>query len=64
MIGDLRMWLQLMRLQFEVVRGPVGVDWGRFGAGLGPQGPQAGPKSTLIDPDRTSDNLKLQPHKL
>ena len=32
-IGDLWMWLQLMWLQFEVVRGPVGVVWGRFGAG-------------------------------
>ncbi len=25
------MWLQLMWLQFEVVRGPVGVVWGRLG---------------------------------
>jgi hypothetical protein len=34
-VGDLWMWLQLMWLQFEVVRGPVGVVWGsiwgRFG---------------------------------
>ncbi len=35
-LGDLWMWLQLMWLQFEVVRGPVGVVWGRFG---GPSGP-------------------------
>ena len=27
-------------------------------------GPQTGPKSTPNDPDRTSDNLKLQPQKL
>ncbi len=26
--GDLWMWLQLMWLKFEVVRGPVGVVWG------------------------------------
>ncbi len=51
------MWLQLMWLQSEIVRGPVGVDWGPFG-------PQTGPKSILNDPDRTSDNLKLQPHEL
>ncbi len=35
-LGDLRMWLQLMWLQFEVVRGPVGGHlesiWGRLGA--------------------------------
>ncbi len=29
--GGLLIWLQLMWLQFEVVRGPVGVVWGRFG---------------------------------
>ncbi len=63
-VGDLWMWLQLMWLQFEVVRGPVAVVWDRFEAGLGPFGPQAGPKSTTNDPDRTSDNLKLQPHEL
>jgi hypothetical protein len=44
------MWLQLMWLQFENVRGPVGVV--------------TGPKSTPKDPDRNSDNLNLQPHKL
>ncbi len=36
-VGDLWMWLELMRLQFEVVRGPVGVVWGRFEAGFGPK---------------------------
>ena len=41
-----------------------GVFWGRFGVGLGFFGPQAGPKSTPHDPDRTSDNSKLQPHEL
>ena len=35
-IGDLWMWLQFMWLQFEIVRGPVGVAWGRFAAGLEP----------------------------
>ncbi len=34
--------------------------WGR----LGPKGFQTVPKSTPSDPDRTSDNLKLQPHEL
>ncbi len=38
------MWLQLMWLQFEVVRGPVGVVGGQFGAGLGPKGLQIDPK--------------------
>ena len=46
----LSMWLQFLWLQFEVVRGPVGVVCCRFGAG--------------DDPDRASDILKLQPHKL
>ncbi len=41
-VGDQWMRLQLMWLQFEVVRGPVLIVWGRFGAGLGPFGPQAG----------------------
>ncbi len=38
LIGDLWMWLQLMWLQFEVLRGPVGDVWAwdRFGTGLGP----------------------------
>ncbi len=54
-IGDLWMWLQLMWLRFEAVRGPAGVVWGR--------GP-LGPKSAVNDTDRTSDNLKLQPHEL
>ncbi len=46
-IGDLWMWLHLMWLQSEVARGPVGVVGGRFGTGLGPIGPQTGPKTTL-----------------
>jgi hypothetical protein len=62
--GDLCMWLQLTWLQFAVVRGPVGVIGGRFGTGLGPNGPQPSSKSTPSDPDRTSDNLQLQPHDL
>ena len=67
LIGDLWMWLQLMWLQFEVVRGPAGVVWARFGTGLGSCGPQASPKSTPNDRHRTSDNLKwlsqdLLPH--
>jgi hypothetical protein len=33
-IDKLWMWRQLVRLQFEVVRGPVGVVWGRFGGRL------------------------------
>ena len=41
-----------------------GLVCSRFGAGLGLFGPQAGPKSTPNDPDRTSDNSKLQPHEL
>ncbi len=41
--------LQLMRLQFEVVRSPVGVVWGRIGVGLGPFGLRAGPESTTND---------------
>ncbi len=57
-LGDLWMWLQLMWLQCEVVRGPVGIVWGRFGTGLGPFGPLTEPKSTLNDTDRTSDNQK------
>ncbi len=65
-IGDLWMWLQLMWLRFEVVRGPVGVVSDRCGAGLGPFGPrpQPGPKPIPDDPDRTSDSIKLQPHAL
>ena len=43
-LGDLWMWLQLMWLQFVVVRGPVAVVCGRFGAGLGPNRPQIDPK--------------------
>ncbi len=35
--GDLWMSLQLMWLQSEVVRSPVGLVWVRFGAGLGPK---------------------------
>ena len=63
-IGDLWMWPQLRWLQFEVVRGPTGVVWGRFGGGWGapwaPNRPQIGPTG----PRRTSHNLKLQPHEL
>jgi hypothetical protein len=58
------MWLQLVWLQVEVVRGPVGLAWDPFGAGLGPKGPQTGPKSIPNDPDLTSDNLKLHPEEL
>ncbi len=56
--------LQLMWLQFEVVRGPVGVVWGRFWAGLGPKGPQTGPKWIPNNPNRTSDSFKLLPREL
>ncbi len=45
----------------EVRSGSRGVD---SGPGLGPFGPEPGPRSTPNDPDRTSDNLKLQPHEL
>ncbi len=48
-LGGLLMWLQLMWLQFEVVRGHVGVVWGQFGAGLGPCGPQINPKRPRPD---------------
>ncbi len=58
--GDLWMWLQLMCLQFEAVRSPVGAVWGQFVWVWGP----TGPKSTPNGPDRTSDNFKLQPHEL
>jgi hypothetical protein len=37
---------------------------GSCGVGLGLFGPQTGPKSNINDPDRTSDNLNLQPHEL
>ncbi len=56
-IGDLWMWLQLKWLHFEGVRGPVGVD-------LRPVWGHLGPKSSPNDFERTSDNLKLQPHEL
>jgi hypothetical protein len=52
--GNLWMWLQLMWLQFEVVRGPVGVIWGRSGAGFRPKGPQTRPR---IDPTRPRPDL-------
>ena len=48
--GDLWMRLQLMWLQFEVVRGPVGV-WGRLGA---PKPAPNRPQMTAPDP-RTPD---------
>ncbi len=41
----------------EVRSGLFRFDWG-------PKEPQTGPKSTPNDPDRTSHNLKLQPHEL
>ncbi len=40
-LGDLWMWLQLTWLKKEIVRGPIGVVWDRFGAGLGPSPPGA-----------------------
>ncbi len=43
-LGDLWMWLQLMWLQFEVVRGPVGVVRDRFEAQRNPNRPQIDPK--------------------
>ena len=58
------MWLQLMWLQVALVRGPVGVVWGRCGTDLGPAEPHTCPKSDPNDPDRTSHNPKLQPHEL
>jgi hypothetical protein len=61
-LGDLWMWLQLVWLQFGVVRsGSSVVD---LGPGLGLFAPQAGPTSTPNDPDQTSDILNLQPHDL
>ncbi len=39
----------LMWLQFEVVRGPVGVAWGRFGALWAPNRPQIDPKRLRPD---------------
>ncbi len=59
-VGDLWMWLKLMWLQFEVVRGRSG----SFGVDLKPKDPQSDPKATPNNPDRTSDNLKLQPYAL
>ncbi len=56
--GDLWMWLELMWLQFEFVRGPVGVAWGRFGAGMGPFGPQTGPESTTNERPKNFEKLK------
>ncbi len=55
---------QLMWLKFEDARGPAGAVCGRFPAGLGPKASQTGPDSVPNDPDRTSDNLKLQPREL
>ncbi len=55
LIGDLWIWLQLMWLRFEVVRGPVGVDlgaiWGQFGPNPAPNQPhatQTGPRQPQI----------------
>ncbi len=53
--GDLWMWLQLMRLQSEVVRGPVGVIWGRLWADLGPRPAPNRPQSTPTGPWTTSN---------
>ena len=47
-----------LRIRLEIV------VWGWVGTGLGSFGPHSGPKSSLNDPDRTSDNLKLQAHEL
>jgi hypothetical protein len=49
--GDLWMWLDLMWLQFEIVGGPAGVVWDRFGASLGPKETHAGPKSKVASYD-------------
>jgi hypothetical protein len=46
-LGVLWMWLQLMWLQFKVVRGPVGVVWGRF----------LTPSRFQIDPQRPRPHL-------
>jgi hypothetical protein len=62
-LGDLWMWLQLMGLQFEVVRGPVGVVWGRCGASLwhfgrkpAPSRPQATPTGLRTTSKRSHMN--------
>ncbi len=53
------------RLQYEVVRGPVEVVWGRFVAALGPKGPpnrpQIGPKAhpSVPAPNRPQSDAKL-----
>ena len=55
------MWLSLMWLKFEVVRGPVGIVWGRFGAGLnGPQNrrPAARPPVTEAARSPTLTNMQ------
>ncbi len=49
------MWLQVMWLQFDVVRDTVGVGGGRFGAGLGPKGLQRAPNRPQIDFKSTSN---------
>ncbi len=65
MFGDLWMWLQLMWLQFEVVRGPVGGRLGiNLGAVWGPKGRKPAPNRPQLTPDRTSDDFKLQPQDL
>ncbi len=52
-LGDLWLWLQLMWLQFEVVRGSVAVRlgsiWGRFGAFWAPSRPQIDPRRPRPD---------------
>ena len=66
-------WLRLVVISaqseflFRMLHMPsatVHAVWMVKGAGSGPIGPQAGPKSTPHDPDRTSTNLNLQPHEL
>ncbi len=53
--SDLWMLLQIVWLQFEVARGPVGVVSARFEASLGPFWPEAGPKSTPTGTRTTSN---------
>jgi hypothetical protein len=48
-MGDLWMWLQLMWLQFEVVRSPVGVNSGPVGGPLAPKPSHLDPKQSQPD---------------
>ncbi len=54
-LGDLWMWLQLMWLQFEVVRGPVVVD-------LEPSWSKKGPKPASDRPQTTPTGLRTSSH--